>query len=116
MTEPKPRKVSEHVRQRTREWFRKAEHELAFLELAPLDLDDPPTDTACKMAHMVAEYCLKAYLMLNKRKIDKSHDLVEILNDCITVHNDRDFENLRTSCQLLTEYRLDSIYPSPIPE
>ena len=73
MATPQQRRVSEHVRQWTREWFRKAEHELAFLEIAPLDLNDPPTDTTYKMAHMVAEYSLKAYLMLNKRKIDKSH-------------------------------------------
>jgi hypothetical protein len=38
-------RLSKHIQQRTREWFRKAEHELAFLEIAPLDLDNPPTDT-----------------------------------------------------------------------
>lgn len=42
------------------------DHELAFLDVAPFDRDDPPTDTATKMAHMVAEYSLKAYLMVNK--------------------------------------------------
>jgi len=74
------RKLSDHVRQRTREWFRKAEHELAFLDVAPFDDDDPPTDTAVKMAQMVAEYSLKAYLMLNKKKIEKSHNLVELFS------------------------------------
>lgn len=68
------------------------------------------------MAHMVAEYSLKAYLMLNKRKIDKSHDLVEILNDCIAAYSDPDFEKLRADCQWLTEYRLDSVYPGPMVE
>jgi len=58
---------SEHIQERTRAWLRKAEHELAFLDYAPFDLVDPPTDTAGKMAHMVGEYSLKAYLMLNKR-------------------------------------------------
>lgn len=78
--------ISPHVRRRTLEWLRKAEHELAFLAIAPLDESDPPTDTAGKMAHMVVEYSLKAYLMLNKHKITKSHDLVEILNECIAIH------------------------------
>ena len=50
MTESKEPKLSDHVRQRTREWFRKAEHELAYLELSPFDSPDPPTDTAVKMA------------------------------------------------------------------
>lgn len=116
MKSPKKQKLSEHVRQRTREWFRKAEHELAYLEVTPFDLDDPPTDTACKMAHMVAEYSLKAYLMLNKHKIYKSHDLVQILNTCIAIHGDSDFDSLRADCQMLTRYRVEFVYPGPFPE
>lgn len=116
MATPKKPKLSEHIRQRTREWFRKAEHELAYLELSPFDRPDPPTDTAVKMAHMVAEYSLKAYLMLNKRKIERSHDLIEILNTCREVHQDEDFEQLRPDCQLLTRYRIDFVYPSPFPD
>ncbi|MFQ5628612.1 MAG: hypothetical protein ACE5I1_07615 [bacterium] len=45
---------------------------MAYLELSPFDTEDPPTDTAGKMAHMVAEYCLKAYLMLNKKKLERA--------------------------------------------
>lgn len=116
MTAPEKPKLSEHIRQRTREWFRKAEHELIYLELAPFDVEDPPTDTAGKMAHMVAEYCLKAYLMLNKRKIEKSHDLGELLNDCIAIHQDTDFEELRADCQILTRYRTAFVYPGSLPE
>ena len=114
-TSKKP-KLSEHIRQRTREWFRKAEHELAYLELSPFDRPDPPTDTAVKMAHMVAEYSLKAYLMLNKRKIERNHDLIEILNVCFDVHQDKDFEQLRPDCQILTRYRIDFVYPGPFPD
>ncbi len=95
MSTPKKHKLSEHIRQRTGEWFRKAEHEMAYLKLSPFDKADPPTDTAAKMAHMVAEYSLKAYLMLNKRKIERSHDLVELLNACLDIYQDKDFESLR---------------------
>lgn len=112
----KRQKLSEHIRRRTREWFRKAEHELAYLEHSPFDLEDPPTDTAGKMAHMLAEYCLKAYLVLNKKKIEKTHDLGELLDDCIAAQNDKDFEGLREDCKLLTRYKIDFTYPSPIPE
>jgi len=111
-----PPSLSKHIQQRTREWFRKAEHELAFLDYAPFNLDDPPTDTAGKMAHMAGEYSLKAFLMLNKRKITKTHDLVELLNECITIYNDADFETLRDDCQTLTRYRVDFAYPGPEPE
>jgi HEPN domain-containing protein len=68
------------------------------------------------MAHMVAEYSLKAYLMLNKKKITKSHDLVELLNECVVVYQDKDFDNLRPDCQILTQYRLDFVYPAPMLE
>lgn len=110
------KKLSEHIRQRTREWFRKADHELAFLEVAPFEGDDPPTDTAVKMAHMVAEYSLKAYLMLNKKKIEKSHNLVDLLNRCIEIHQDKEFETLKSDCLLLTQYRTDFVYPTTLPE
>jgi HEPN domain-containing protein len=116
MTASKKGKLSEHLRQRTREWFRKAEHDLAYLEHAPLDLDDPPTDTTGKLAHMVAEYCLKAYLMLNKKKIKKIHELGKILDACIAARQDREFEDLREDCQILTKYKTDLVYPGPIPE
>jgi HEPN domain-containing protein len=111
-----PSRPSKHIQERTHQWFRKAEHELAFLEYAPFDLDDPPTDTAGKMAHMASEYSFKAFLMLNKRKITRTHDLVELLNDCIAIQNDADFEMLRNDCQALTRYRVEFVYPGPIPE
>jgi len=68
------------------------------------------------MAQMVAEYSLKAYLMLNKKPIEKSHDLVGLLDDCLAIHNDNKFEDLRSDCQLLTQYRLDLVYPTSTPE
>lgn len=111
-----PASLSKHIQQRTREWFRKAEHELAFLDYAPFNLDDPPTDTAGRMAHMAGEYSLKAFLMLNKRKITKTHDLVELLNECRAIYDDLDFETLRDDCQALTRYRADFVYPGPTPE
>lgn len=86
-----PQVPSEHIQQRTREWFRKAKHELSFLEYAPFDLDDPPTDTAGKMAHMAGEYSLKAFLMLNKRKITRTHDLVELYEFIISKAEEQGF-------------------------
>jgi HEPN domain-containing protein len=110
-------KLSEHVRQRTKEWFRKAEHELKFLEHAPFNAEDPPTDTACRLAHMAAEYSLKAYLMLNKKRIGKIHELDDLLDDCIKVHQDKTFEVLRDDCVVLTRYKLEMTYPGDhIPE
>lgn len=115
MSEQKRPQLSEHIRQRTQEWLRKAEHELAYLAVAPLDIDDPPTDTTCRIAHITAEYALKAYLLINKHKILKSHDLIVILDECITIDNDQEFETLRSYCQTVTIYRTDLLYPGPFP-
>ncbi|MGH7457056.1 MAG: HEPN domain-containing protein [bacterium] len=116
MSKTNKEKLSEHLRQRTREWFRKAEHDLAYLQHAPLDLDDPPTDTTGRLAHMVAEYSLKAYLVLNKKKIKKSHDLDEVVNLCIAANQDKEFEALREDCKILSRYKTYFTYPGPIPE
>jgi len=109
-------KLSEHIRQRTKEWFRKAEHELMFLETAPFDLEDPPTDTACRLAHMAAEFSLKAYLVLNKQKIEKTHQLGDVLDLCISINQDHSFESLREDCIHLTKYKLEMTYPGNVPE
>jgi len=109
-------KISEHIRQRTKEWLRKAEHELMFLETAPFDVEDPPTDTACRLAHMAAEYSLKAYLVLNKQKIEKTHQLSDVLDLCISINQDHSFESLREDCIHLTKYKVDMTYPGNVPE
>jgi HEPN domain-containing protein len=109
-------KLSKHIRQRTKEWFRKAEHELMFLETAPFDVEDPPTDTACRLAHMAAEYSLKAYLVLNKQKIEKTHQLSDVLDLCISINQDHSFESLREDCIQLTKYKVDMTYPGNVPE
>jgi len=54
--------------------------------------------------------------MLNKRKITRTHDLVERLDDCIAIQNDVAFDTLRDDCQALTRYRVEFAYPGPIPE
>jgi HEPN domain-containing protein len=54
--------------------------------------------------------------MLNKRKITRTHDLVKLLDDCIAIQDDVDFETLRDDCQTLTHYRVEFAYPGPIPE
>lgn len=109
-------KLSEHIRKRTKEWFRKAEHELMFLETAPFDVEDPPTDTACRLAHKAAEFSLKAYLVLNKQKIEKTHQLSDVLDLCISINQDHSFESLREDCIHLTKYKVDMTYPGNVPE
>lgn len=87
-----------------------------FLENAPFDVEDPPTDTACRLAHKAAEYSLKAYLVLNKQKIEKTHQLADILDLCIYINRDHSFETLREDCIDLTKYKVEMTYPGSISE
>lgn len=102
-------RLSEHIRIRTREWFKKAEHDLAYLEHSPFNEVDPPTDTACKLSHSVAEYSLKAYLMLNKRKIPKVHSLLELLDLCAEINTK--VEAIKEYCEKLEPYKEEATYP-----
>jgi len=108
-------KISDHIRSRTKEWLRKADHELAYLKYSPFDIDDPPTDTACKMAHWVVEYSLKAVLIFNKMKVKvHGHDLISSLTELIKI--DSKFETLKDSCFQVSNYKVDFTYPLDAPE
>jgi len=53
--------------------------------------------------------------MLNKKKIRKVHELDDLLNDCITVHQDETFDELREDCIELTRYKTKMTYPCHYP-
>lgn len=108
--------LSDHMRQRTREWFSKAGSLLSIIEEAPFTLPEPPTNLTAALANMAMEYALKGYLMLNKQRIPSSHDLVEILNLCVAVYKDGDFENIRPLVEEMVRYRAELDYPGVIQE
>lgn len=39
-----------------------------------------------------------------------------ILDSCIAVHQDREFETLREDCRILTRFKIDFAYPGHSPE
>lgn len=116
MTEPEKNLITDHLRQRAQEWFRRADHLLAFLDRAPFELADPPTNIAAALANMVVEYSLKGYLMLYKQKIPANHDLGVIYNLCLAVFMDSDFESIRATIEEMTRYRVEFDYPGVIQE
>jgi HEPN domain-containing protein len=62
-------------------WMDKAEHDLLsaqrLLEIEPLILD-----SACFHCQQAVEKCLKAYLIYNEFDIQKTHDIIALLNQC----------------------------------
>ncbi|NPV77417.1 MAG: HEPN domain-containing protein [Anaerolineae bacterium] len=116
MTAPEKNPISDHLRQRAQEWFRRADHLLALVERAPFEISDPPTNIVAALANMVVEYVLKGYLMLYKQKIPTNHDLGVIFNLCLAVFKDADFESIRPFVEEMVRYRVEFDYPGVIQE
>jgi HEPN domain-containing protein len=62
-------------------WLNKAEHDLIsaqrLLEIEPVILDN-----ACFHCQQAVEKCLKAYLIYNGLDIERTHNIVSLLNKC----------------------------------
>ncbi|MDB5123111.1 MAG: DNA-binding protein [Mucilaginibacter sp.] len=62
-------------------WLNKAEHDLMsaqrLLEIEPVILDN-----ACFHCQQAVEKCLKAYLIYNGLDIERTHNIVALLNQC----------------------------------
>lgn len=58
-----------------------------------------------------AEKALKAYVVLKKGMVIKTHDLVRLIDICMEF--DKDFESLRLFAAVLTPYEVAGRYPEP---
>jgi HEPN domain-containing protein len=62
-------------------WLNKAEHDLIsaqrLLEIEPMILDN-----ACFHCQQAAEKCLKAYLIYKGLDVEKTHNIIALLNQC----------------------------------
>ena len=93
-------------------FMKKHEH---WLLIAKEDLDSAkhlfivPFMTGLFHIQQSAEKALKAYIVLKKGMIIKTHDLVRLVDICIEV--DREFESLRLFAAVLTPYEVAGRYP-----
>jgi HEPN domain-containing protein len=73
--------VTPPLRAYVESWMDKAEHDLLsaqrLLEIEPLILD-----SACFHCQQAVEKYLKAYLIYNEFDIQKTHDIIALLNQC----------------------------------
>ena len=72
------------------------------LKSAQVLIESELEDQAIYHFQQAGEKALKAYLIFNKTRIPKSHDLTAILDSCIEI--DGSFEVLYESCENLTPY------------
>ena len=75
--------------------------------------DDPPTDTICYHCHQAAEKSLKGFHVFHKTKFHKIHDLIALLNICLT--QDKTLEFLRENLETLNQYYIETKYPPDMP-
>jgi HEPN domain-containing protein len=89
-------------------WFIKAEHDLETANRA-LKYEPRITDTACFHAQQAAEKSLKAFLAFMDCEVEKTHDLLKLINVC--VEQDASFDGLREILKGLTRYAIVERYP-----
>jgi len=71
----------------------------------------PLLEIICFHCQQSAEKYLKAYIIRNEGEIKRTHNLGEILKDCIKY--DSNFESIKDSCIDLTDYAVETRYPYP---
>lgn len=93
------------------EWKRRAkDDEISALVL----LKEGAPSTICFLSHQIAEKYLKIFLLSNRIKFPKIHQLDLLLKLCADIDNT--FKNFRDDAILLNDYYIDTRYPGEYPE
>lgn len=90
-----------------KEWFLRAEKD--FEEAVFLLRNNRPLEHVALFLHQAVEKCLKAFLISNGWKLEKTHDLVKLLRD--TISFDESLEKFIPLMQEMADYYIESRYP-----
>ena len=90
------------------EWLLISEEELKLAKLA-LEAEEPILIPTVFLTQQAAEKALKAYLSLQKQRIIKTHDLVDLVECCIEL--DPNFVDLLEEASRLNPYITQCRYP-----
>lgn len=90
------------------EWVDRAENDWKTIG-AVLALTDPPWDVAAFHAQQTAEKYLKAFLLAKGWQLRKTHDLIELLSECVKY--EAPLQSLSPHRQELNPYVLSGRYP-----
>ncbi|MBI5465017.1 HEPN domain-containing protein [Candidatus Gottesmanbacteria bacterium] len=94
-------------------WFQMAKAEFDY---ACSDLEEPKQDffaPTCFHFQQSAEKCLKAYILAQKKRFRKIHNLIELLQIC--AQSDSSFINFRDDAAILNPFYTDTRYPAHWP-
>jgi len=93
----------------TAEWVDKAEQDFASADVLLHAGEFPIPDTACFHCQQSAEKYLKAYLQEHQVEFERRHDLMPLLDLCVSV--DKDLIALKNDLQVLDRYAVIVRYP-----
>lgn len=88
-------------------WLHKADHDLLNIN-NNLAASEIPWDTICFHAQQIAEKVLKGFLVYHGRDLLKTHDLVALLAQCVTL--DSNLATLESDCRALTSFGVAARY------
>ena len=92
-------------------WFKKAEGDLMIIQNI-IRLKDAPYDLCCFHAQQAAEKYLKAYLVVRNTAFPKTHDLVQLIQICLSFNNS--FNDILKISYRLSEYGTTPRYPDGV--
>lgn len=99
----------------TSEWLRKAEDDLKFAQVSLEELDNFYSHI-CILCHDSAEKFLKVFFISRGKKPLRIHDLVTLLNKCISLLEDeKKFQFIKDGCRILNQYYTPLKYPTQYP-
>jgi len=93
-----------------KEWIIKAQNDLKTAEI--IYQEKGPSDTLCFHCHQAVEKYLKGFLVFNRERFPKVHDLIFLMNLCKKI--DKNFQQIKDGLVTLNKYYVESRYPPEI--
>jgi HEPN domain-containing protein len=100
------------MRELTEEWIGKAEGDYRSAHILLAHGEEHIAEAVCFHCQQCAEKYLKAFLQENRVRFRREHDLMPLLEACISV--DRDFEKILKDLRRLEDYAVAIRYPGKI--
>jgi len=100
--------MDEQLVRLSREWLRKAHHDLKNAHIVSRD-PEGPLDTAIYHCQQAAEKALKGWLTCKGIPFEKTHDLTQLVRQAATINPD--FNHFSEAVQYLTPYASIFRYP-----
>ncbi len=102
--------MNDKTKEYVRAWLSKAESDRKNAEIIMSAADtSAPLDTVCFHCQQASEKYLKAYLIYHNQTFPYSHNLADIVAQCIQV--DQSFSSIQRKAETLTPYAVEIRYP-----